>query len=163
MKSGRRNPRGGISAVPTTSETPSASLRRLLAHDHSVHPVHPVILSSCPNRSSEACRATLRPQLVVEEFHRTQPGQLRSSLVVAWGRVIVEAVLGASIDIRLIFDPGRFQRRLECRQPGENALVLFSVVDQQRCLDARDLLRGWGAAIERYRRAQARKLAMPPP
>src|SRR4029077_9499613 len=56
-----------------------------------------------PHHSSPIAHPALLPaDVLVEEVHRARPGELGGRLVVARGRVVVEPVLGARIDVRLV-------------------------------------------------------------
>src|SRR5262249_52319150 len=74
-------------------------------------------------------------ELAVEEGDRPLPRELGRGGVVARGRVVVEAVLRARIDERLVVDVRRLQRLLVGRPRGVDALVVLGEVQQQRRLD----------------------------
>src|SRR4029077_19399746 len=88
------------------------------------------------SRSIPDARA-LSGQVCLEEGDGALPRQLGGWLVVARRRVVVEAVLGARVDVHLIRHPGGRQRGLERGPHLVDPLVGLGVVDQERRLDPR--------------------------
>src|ERR1043166_6692712 len=76
-------------------------------------------------------------EILLEEGDRPLPSELRSRLVVTWRRVVVKAVLGAGVNVRLVAGVIGFESRLVRRPQRVDALVVLGVVDQQRRLDRR--------------------------
>jgi hypothetical protein len=90
----------------------------------------------------------------VEEVDRAAPGEFRRGLVVAGGRVVVEAVLNAGIDEGFVGDLRVLQRRLIGRPASVDAIVDARVMDQQRRLDVLGLFRLRLAAVEGHGRRE---------
>ena len=84
------------------------------------------------------------------------PGQRRRGLVVARRGVVVEAVVRARVDVRLVDGARGLQRSLVGRPGGVDVGVGLGEVQLQRGLDAGHVL-GFGLpAVERHRRGQRR-------
>ena len=92
--------------------------------------------------------------MFLEEGDGPLPGELGRRLVVTRRRVVVKAVLGAGIEMRLVAGARRLQRRLEGRPHRVDALVDLRVLDQKRRLDARHARRLGRRAVERHTRVQ---------
>src|ERR1035437_7651101 len=87
-------------------------------------------------------------QFFVEEAERAWPGQFRGRGVVARGRVVVEAVLDVRIDVRLIAYAGGLEGGFVGGPARIDALVVTSIVDQQRGFDPGRLCGGRLCAVE---------------
>src|SRR5262245_35134220 len=96
-------------------------------------------------------RATVGAKVLVEEIDGSLPRQLGCRLVIAWCRVVVEAVIGAGVHELLVLLAVRLQRRLICGPSRVDAIVEAAVVNHQRSVDPRDVLGLGLAAIVRRR------------
>src|SRR5439155_7546354 len=101
-------------------------------------------------------RASPSGEVLLEERDRPLPGQLGRRLVVTRRRVVVKAVLGAGIYVRLVLYAACLQGRLVGRPQRVHALVALGVLDQQRRLDVRHSRRLGRRAVERDGRLQVR-------
>src|SRR5690606_25119256 len=79
-------------------------------------------------------------EMPLEEIDRPLPCERRRLLVEARRRVVVEAVIRARVEIRLVLDAGVVERSLIRRPAGVDALVGLGVVQQQGRADIRHLL-----------------------
>ena len=79
------------------------------------------------------------------------PGLFRGGLVVARRRVVVEAVIGAFVDVSLMRHVGFAERLIESRPSPRDALVELAVLRVDRRLDLGDVLGLRLRAVERYR------------
>jgi hypothetical protein len=86
-------------------------------------PDHP---SAAPDRG-DTSRMHLRrsAQVLVEPVQRVLPSLLCSDFVVSAGRVVVETVVGALLDLTLVRHMGFRQRSVESRPPIGDPLVEF--------------------------------------
>src|ERR1700733_14820285 len=74
-------------------------------------------------------------QISVEPIERPLPRFFRRGLVVARRRVVVKAVVGALIDMRLVGDASPAERRVECRPAAGDARVELRILRVDRRLD----------------------------
>src|SRR5208337_4234202 len=96
--------------------------------------------SGCLSGGPPSVRSSpLAPQISVEPLQRPPPRFLGRRLVVAGGGVVVEAMVGALIDVGLVRDAGRRQRGVEGRPARGDALIEFAVLGVDRRLDFRDV------------------------
>src|SRR5690606_32733818 len=91
-------------------------------------------LSQNPPRLSAPLPVAARPsplaQMLLEERQRTLPGQLRRPFVIARGGVVVEAVVGARVEVSLVGLAVRLQSGLVGRPAGVHAAVVLGVLQQ---------------------------------
>src|SRR6202042_1990265 len=90
---------------------------------------HGTLVSLAPAPSS--------PQIFVEPIERSLPRLFRRGLIVAGGRVVVEAVVGVLVDVALMGDAGAAERRVERRPAAGDARVELSILGVDRRLDFR--------------------------
>src|SRR5207244_2496827 len=103
--------------------------------------------------ATEKCRY-LGLQILREELERPRPRELRRRLVVARRGVIVEAVLRAGIHVHLVLDARGLERRLVCGPALVDPLIGAGIVQQQRRLDLRRVVRRGLRTIEGNRRSE---------
>src|ERR1700710_2559033 len=91
----------------------------------------------------------LATYVFVEPIRRSLRGQIRCGFVVALRRrIAIEAMNRTRVDIAFVRN-GCWGQGLIITQPGGcSRFVEFAVVDQNRCLDLRDLRNGRNTAIE---------------
>src|SRR5580692_8757122 len=112
-------------------------------------PAHPLLVGS-------------GPQVLIEPIHCALPSFLGGSLVVTGRRVVVEAVIGALVDMSLMWHLRLGQRRVEGRPSVGDARVLLAVLRIDRRLDLgriggarlRPLERGSGGQIGAHQHCQ---------
>src|SRR3984893_5747908 len=75
------------------------------------------------------------PQILVEPIERPSPRLFRRRLVVARRRVIVEAVVGALIDVSFVGNAGSAKRCVESRPAARDARVELRILGVDRRLD----------------------------
>src|SRR5580704_4397584 len=75
------------------------------------------------------------PQILVEPIERPLPRLFRRGLVVARRRVIVEAVVGALVDVPFVGNAGSAKRSVESRPAAGDARVEFRILGVDRRLD----------------------------
>ncbi|MBM2854930.1 MAG: pntB, partial [Steroidobacteraceae bacterium] len=96
-------------------------------------------------------------QLASEEFQRAPPGKRGCIRVVAGGvGVVVEGVVDAFIHVQLVADTRGLERLLECGDGIIDARVEARVIQQQRHVYARGLVRRWRHAVEDDRSGEFR-------
>src|SRR5690606_9061360 len=93
-------------------------------------------------------------EMPLEEIDRPLPRERRGLLVETRRRIVVEAVVRAGIEVRLVLDPGVVQRRLISRPARVDPLVRFRVVQEQGRADRGHLLDGGLSAVERDARGE---------
>src|SRR5688572_22585374 len=97
--------------------------------------------------SAPGSRRGLSRQMLLEEFQRPAPGQVRRFLVVAGlVGVVEEGVLGAVVHVEGVVLAALLQGVLEGGDAGIDALVGSGIVQQERRLDLRHLLGQIGRA-----------------
>ena len=92
----------------------------------------------------------------VEPADGAIPGQIGHFLVIARGRIIVEAVIGAIIDMRFEGLAVGFQRGFVIGPARIDALVESALVKQQGGLNSCYVIRLGLASVERHRGAEFR-------
>src|SRR5271163_4261929 len=88
------------------------------------------------------------PQIFVEPIDRPPPGFFGRRLIVAWRRVVVEAVVGAFVDVTLVRDARLGEGGVEGRPAAGDTLIEFAILRVDRRLDFRRVGRVRLEAIE---------------
>lgn len=95
------------------------------------------------------------PQILVESIERSLPRLFRRRVVVAGRRVIVEAVVGALVDVPLVGDASSAKRRVELRPAAGDARIELRILGIDRRLDFRRVGRARLKAVEGNRSIEA--------
>src|SRR5215213_9536136 len=80
-------------------------------------------------------RSAVLAQVFLEMRNGTRPRVLRRLSIEAIGRVVVEAVLRARVNVAFVANVSRLERRFVCRPAVDETLVLAAVQNQHRGLD----------------------------
>src|ERR1700733_12689038 len=110
-----RAKRRGVSRRPITPAAPARKIRLM------------ELGQSGATRSS--------PQIFVEPIERSLPRLFRRRLVVARRRVVVEAVVGALVDVRFVGNASPTERGVEGRPAARDARVELRILRVDRRLD----------------------------
>src|ERR1700678_1941861 len=128
--------RRGVSRRPMTPPAPARKIRLM--------------------ELGQSYAASSGPQVFVEPSERPLPRLFRRRLVVARRRVIVEAVVGARVDMPLVGDAGRTQRRVESGPAAGDARVELTILGVDRRLDFGGIGGAWLKTVEGNRGVEAR-------
>src|SRR5277367_4772631 len=121
--------RSGVSRRPMTPAAPARNIR--LTRFRQLRLTEP----SCP-------------QIFVEPIDRPPPGFFGRRLIVARRRVVVEAVVGAFVDVTLVRDARLGEGGVEGRPAAGDTLIEFAILRVDRRLDFRRVGRVRLEAIE---------------